>query len=98
VLTIEHASLDSDGQPASDAAAEALDDHIRILLPLDLRTDDADQASEGDPVGELFLALPKTLDKELVRAVAEASLNGENAVTRALGRRLDDVLSEETPS
>jgi hypothetical protein len=98
VLTIEHASLDSDGQPASDAAAEALDDHIRILLPLDLRTGDADQASEGDPVGELFLALPKTLDKELVRAVAEASLNGENAVTRALGRRLDDVLSEETPS
>ena len=32
VLTIEHASLDTEGRPTSEMAAEALDDHIRVLL------------------------------------------------------------------
>jgi hypothetical protein len=96
VLTIEHASLDGDGRPTSEMAAEALDDHIRVLLPLDLRTNDVAEALEGDPVGGLLSALPATLDRRLVRAIAEASLNGEDAVTRALGKRLEDVLSEES--
>jgi hypothetical protein len=95
VLTIEHAALDGNGQPTNEVTAEALDDHIRILLPLDLRMDDAAAALEGDPVGELLSVLPKTLDDELVRAIAEASLNGKDAVTQALGKRLEDVLSEE---
>jgi hypothetical protein len=95
VLSIEHASLDGEGRPTSEAAGEALDDHIRVLLPLDIRADDAAEALEGDPVGELLSALPNTLDKELVLAIADASLNGEDAVTQALGRRLEDVLSEE---
>jgi hypothetical protein len=95
VLSIEHASLDGEGRPTSEAAGEALDDHIRVLLPLDIRADDAAEALEGDPIGELLSALPNTLDKELVLAIADASLNGEDAVTQALGRRLEDVLSEE---
>jgi len=95
VLTIEHASLEGDGRPTNEVTAEALDDHIRVLLPLDLRTDDAAAALEDDPVGELLSTLPKMLDDELVRAIADASLNGEDAVTRALGQRLEDVLSEE---
>lgn len=95
VLTIDHASLDGDGRPTNEIAAEALDDHIRVLLPLDLRTDDAAESLAVDPVGELLSVLPATLDKELVRAIAEASLNGEDAVTDALGKRLEDVLSPE---
>lgn len=95
VLTIEHAALDGAGQPIGDAAAETLDDHIRVLLPLDLRGDDAGEALEGDPIAELLSALPKTIDSELVRAVTDASMNGEEAVTKALGTRLEEVLSEE---
>jgi hypothetical protein len=95
VLNIEHASLDGDGRPTNEVTAEALDDHIRVLLPLDLRTDDAAEAIEADPVGELLSALPKTLDNKLVSAIAEASLNGEDAVSLALGKRLEDVLLEE---
>jgi len=95
VLTIEHASLDGNGLPTSDTAAESLDDHIRVLLPLDLRTEDAAEAGEGNPVDELLSNLPGTLDKELVRAIAEASVRGADAVTLALGKRLEEVLSEE---
>lgn len=96
VLTVEQASLDGEGRPTSDIAAEALDDPIRVLLPLDLRAEDAAEAGEGNPVGELLAALPAALDKELVRAIAEASVSGEDAVKLALGKRLEDVLSEES--
>jgi hypothetical protein len=95
VLTIEHASLDGEGRPSSDAAGEALDDHIRVLLPLDLRADDTADALESDPVGELLSALPQTLDSQLVRSISQASISGEDAVTLALGKRLEEVLSEE---
>jgi hypothetical protein len=95
VLTIEHASLDGEGRPSSDAAGEALDDHIRVLLPLDLRADDTADALESDPVGELLSALVQTLDSRLVRSISQASISGEDAVTLALGKRLEEVLSEE---
>lgn len=96
VLSIEDASLDSDGNPVNDAAAEALDDHIRVLLPLNLWHDeDAVDVGDGDTVAELRSALPKTLDAELVNALVAASVNGEDAVTLALGTRLDEVLNVE---
>jgi hypothetical protein len=95
VLTIEYASLDNEGRPSSDAAGEALDDHIRMLLPLDLRADDTADALESDPVGELLSLLPQTLDSRLVRSISQASISGEDAVTLALGKRLEEVLSEE---
>lgn len=95
VLTIEHATLDGDGRPTSDAAAEALDDHIRVLLPLDIGSDDTTEVLQGDPVAELLSALPTTLDKALVRAVAESCINGEDAVTRALGDRLRETLEQD---
>lgn len=98
VLTIEHASLDGEARPTNDAAAEALDDHIRVLLPLDIRIDDTAEALQGDPVGELLAALPGTLDKDLVRTVADASLNGEDAVTRALGNRVEQALDQDEQS
>jgi hypothetical protein len=79
----------------SDAAGEALDDHIRVLLPWDLRADDTADALESDPVGELLSALPQNLDSQLVRSISQASISGEDAVTLALGKRLEEVLSEE---
>jgi hypothetical protein len=98
VLTIEHAALDGSGEPMGDAEAEALDDHIRVLLPLDLRGDDAGNALENDPIAELLALLPEAVDSELVRTISEASINGEDAVTKALGVRLEQVLSEEQQS
>lgn len=95
VLTIEHAALDSAGIPVGDEAAESLDDHIRVLLPLDLRGDDAGEALEGDPISELLAVLPNTVDDELVQAIADASMSGEEAVTKALGTRLEEVLLED---
>jgi hypothetical protein len=94
VLTIEHAGLDEAGNPTSEDAAEALDDHIRVLLPLDIRSDDvASAVADGDPIEELLLALPNTIDQDLVRALANASISGEEAVTKSLGSRLDQALA-----
>jgi hypothetical protein len=74
--------------------AEALDDQIRMLLPLNLRTSKGEETSaKGDTIDELLAALPKGLDEELVRSVASASFQGEAAVTEALGRRLGQVLT-----
>ena len=50
VLTIESATLNADGSPISEAAAEVLDDHIRLLLPLDLPGEEAiADFTPGDP-------------------------------------------------
>jgi hypothetical protein len=96
VLTIETATLKADGTPSSNEAKEALDDHIRLLLPLDLRVDEAaGDVAPRDPIMELMATLPPTLDQALLRGVAEASARGEDAVTKALGKRLGDVLTVE---
>lgn len=96
VLSVESISLDADDKPVNTVAAEALDDQIRVLLPLDVRPNEGEETSaNGDTVGELLAALPKSLDKELVRSLATASLQGETAVTEALGRRLGEVLALE---
>lgn len=93
VLTIEEAALDEEGRPTSAIAGEAFDDHIRVLLPLDVRTDDETQnEGRGDPIGELLAALPAKLDSGLVLGLTKASAMGEDAVTKALGKRLAQVL------
>ena len=97
VLTIEGAALEPDGCPSGDEAREALDDHIRLLLPLDLLLEDGDpQTLVTDPIAELLAVLPPTLDQVLLSAIADASARGDDAVTRALGKRLGDVLMVET--
>jgi hypothetical protein len=94
VLSVESISLDADGMPINAAAAETLDDQIRVLLPLDLRPNEGEEPlSKGDTVSELLAALPKSLDEELVGMIASASIKGKAAVTEALGRRLSEVLN-----
>ncbi|MBB6469468.1 hypothetical protein HNQ96_005358 [Aminobacter lissarensis] len=99
VLSVESASLDASGRPINSTVAEALDDQIRVLLPLDLGWDEGDErSSKGDTMTELLAALPRTLDRELVDALVEASIHGDEAVTQALGTRLGDVLTLGTSS
>lgn len=96
VLTIESAALQPDGQPVDTAGREALDDHIRLLLPLDLLSDEAvEAAAPTDPIAELLAALPSKVDDALWTGIAEASARGEAAVTRALGKRLGEALKVE---
>jgi hypothetical protein len=93
VLSIEDASLEPDGTPSSAAAREALDDQIRLLLPLDLQQDAAAEPSLlADPIAELLAALPNGLDQDLLSSLAAASVRGEAAVTRALAKRVGEVL------
>lgn len=93
VLTIEEAALEPDGSPSNDAARDTLDDHIRLLLPLDLQLDELVEPSQpADPVAELLEALPAGIDQELLTGLAAASVRGEAAVTRALGKRVGEVL------
>jgi hypothetical protein len=94
VLSVESVSLDPEGIPVNAAVAEALDDQIRVLLPLNLRASKSEETSaKGDTIDELLAALPKGLDEELVTSVASASFQGEAAVTEAIGRRLGQVLN-----
>lgn len=93
VLSVESAALGTDGHPSSDEARDALDDQIRLLLPLDLQLDESVEARPPtDPIAELYAALPGGLDQELLRGLAGASVRGDGAVTRALGRRVGEVL------
>ncbi len=96
VLSIESAALQPDGQSVDAVAREALDDHIRLLLPLDLLNDEAAVATAPtDPIAELLAALPSKVDDALWTSIAEASARGEAAVTRALGKRLGEALKVE---
>lgn len=96
VLSIESAALQPDGQAIDAAAREALDDQIRLLLPLDLLTDEAAVATApADPIAELLAALPSEVDHALWTGITGASARGEAAVTRALGKRLGEVLKVE---
>jgi hypothetical protein len=99
VLSVEAATLDGEGRPLNEAAAEVFDDQIRVLLPLNLAQDDnSTGALKSDTIGELLGALPAGLDASLVDAVVAASSRGDTAVTKALGDRLTEVLTldEET--
>ena len=90
VLNVESASFDTEGEPISDQAALALDDQVRILLPLTIAADDEAQSEEDrDPIAKLRGALSLNLDQTLVDALTEASKSGEDAVETALGKVLD---------
>ncbi len=90
VLQVEHVPLDAAGKPASDIAAEQLDDQIRVLLPLTLP---AAPASAGDGSGlameQLVKALASGADANMVEALIAASGEGEEAVTEVIGAMID---------
>lgn len=93
VLAVEEAALEPDGLPSNDAAREALDDHIRLLLPLEIQFGEgAEPSTTTDPIAELLAVLPVGIDQELLTGLAAASVRGEAAVTRALGKRVGEVL------
>lgn len=97
VLTVEEAALEPDGTLSSDKAREALDDQIRLLLPFDLQLGELVEPSElTDPIAELLEALPAGIDQDLLTSLSTASIRGEAAVTRALSKRVSDVLNLET--
>lgn len=92
VLIVETAALDDEGRPTDPAAAETLDDQIRLLLPLTLPFGADHQQTEVDAIASLGAALPKTVDPDLSRAVIAASTRGEKAVTKALSEVLSRAL------
>jgi hypothetical protein len=95
VLAVETFALGDDLRPASLAEAEAVDDQIRLLLPLVLPASDLlAETGKIDAIGTLLKGLSNELDPALVRALVEASSLGDEAVKKALGRRIDSVLGE----
>lgn len=96
VLTVREASLNAQDEPTDAGEARALDDAIRVLLPLRMSDfGDEVEPEDGNVLKELREALPPNSDQQLVKDVLAASNQGANAVTRALGRRLASVLSRE---
>jgi hypothetical protein len=88
-------ALGDDGRPASSTEAEAMDDQIRVLLPLILPIGDVvPETGKIDAVGTLLKGLSDELDPVLVQALVDASSRGDEAVKRALGKRIDDVLGD----
>lgn len=92
VLTVEKAALDEKGSPVDLAAAEEFDDHIRLLLPLDLPPEGDQSGSTVDAISTLSAALPKTLDADFSAAIITASAQGEQAIKSALSRALTSSL------
>jgi hypothetical protein len=96
VLSVEAASLDEEGEPVNPAAALALDDSIRVLLPLNLPRDEDNLGTlRSDSLSQLRNAIPKNLDEQLVQAILDASASGDAAVTEALAARLAEVLKQD---
>jgi hypothetical protein len=93
VLTVEDAALDDDAEPVDENALEALDDGIRVLLPLTLpSTPGTEGAHEGGALGRLRSALPSGVAPALLEAVLVASLLGEEAVTTAAAEAINHAL------
>lgn len=88
VLTLETAGLDEEGRPVDPEAAEAFDDQIRLLLPLDLPTGGDPQESTIDAIATLSATLPKNLNTDLATEVITASTHGDQAVTSAVSQIL----------
>ena len=74
-----------------DAAAQAFDDRLRVLLPLQLMPNDE---AAADPLG----AVLRTLESDAIRVFAEPLFSqasrGEKAVARALGDLLEGDLAK----
>jgi hypothetical protein len=86
VLQVEGARLDDEGEPADETAKRQLDDRIRVLLPLTLPLPAVETPNGGPAMDQLIRALSASTDAAaLVGALINASNDGEQAVTDAVG-------------
>lgn len=92
VLYVETAGVDDEGRPVDADAAEALDDQIRLLLPLTLPPEEGAQEGRLDAMASLQASLSGNSDAELSSAVIAASARGEEAVTGAFSEILARAL------
>lgn len=85
VLHVDEVPLNEVGQPASEQAAQALEDQILLLLPLIL-PELAIAPSDGSEaaIEQLLKSLPEAT-RPMATALVAASLDGEEAVTTAAG-------------
>jgi hypothetical protein len=95
VLTVEALDLDARGMPATEAAANDLDDRLRVLLPLQI-PDQGDAVA--DPIGELERNLPSNIDRGAIEVLLAASARGQRAVSHTLGELLAEALKPGVPS
>jgi hypothetical protein len=94
VLNVEMLSLNSEGRPVDEAAAKALDDRIRLLLPLSIPPSlDLPLEAGGSAINALLADLPKNaVDETLLASVIAASVSGEEAVQQAMSKILESAL------
>jgi hypothetical protein len=86
VLQVEGARLDDEGKPADEIAKRQLDDRIRVLLPLTLPLPAVETPNGRPAMDQLIRALSASAAADaLVGALINASNNGEQAVTDAIG-------------
>jgi hypothetical protein len=75
----------------SDAAAQAFDDRLRVLLPLQLMPNDE---ATADPFGTVLQSLESDAIRTLAEPLFAQASRGEKAVTRALGNLLEGELTK----
>lgn len=94
VLTVPSEALDATSGIELDKNPD-LDDHIRVLLPLEL-PDEEQVSADGLPSTLVLLTkeLPESPDSVLLQDLIRGSYRGEQGVRAALGKRIDDVLGE----
>jgi len=89
VLSVTESNIDGN---ISDEQSIAIDDQIRVLLPLALNDEGNDGLINVDPFTMLSEKLATSIDKKLRDTVLKASSRGEGAVSNALSARLNELL------
>ncbi len=85
VLHVDDISLNEEGEPANDQAAQTLEDQILLLLPLLLPEPSIEPADgHSAAIDQLLKAIPAAAHP-MASALIAASPDGEQAVTEAAG-------------
>jgi hypothetical protein len=96
VLQVEGVRLDDQGKPADEIAKRQLDDRIRVLLPLTLPVLAVETTNGSGPaMDQLIRALSANTDATLVGALINASNDGEQAVTDAVGLAINGAFQSD---
>jgi hypothetical protein len=96
VLQVEGVRLDDQGMPIDEIAERQLDDRIRVLLPLTLPVPAVETPNGSGPaMDQLIRALSGNTDAALVGALINASNDGEQAVTDAVGLAINGAFQSD---